>query len=114
MDPEAYRKKIEQEILEIIEDKLKNGSMEASRAQQIAKFVLEKLHPPLTLEEIRKIVPTLDDDFAELSAASMHVVMENDDEIRKIAVEHAQRLINSGKFEEAKATMDEAINTTNN
>lgn len=46
MDPEAYRKKLELDILKIIEEKLRNGQMDAERAKSIARMVLDKLHPP--------------------------------------------------------------------
>ena len=59
MDPEEYRKKLEREILEVIEEKLKNGQMDAERAKAIAQMVLSKLHPPLTLEKIRQIAVCL-------------------------------------------------------
>ena len=41
MDPEEYRQKLEWDILEIIEQKLMNGLMDADRAAAIAKMVLE-------------------------------------------------------------------------
>lgn len=101
MDPEEYRKKLEREILEIIEEKLKNGQMDAERASAIARMVLEKLHPPLTLEQIHQIAPTLDDEFSELSRAVLFVAKDHEEEVRKVVSEHAQQLIKSGKFEEA-------------
>lgn len=109
MDPEEYRKKLEREILEVIEEKLKNGSMSADRAQAIAKMVLDKLHPPLSLEQIRTIAPTLDDEFKELTAAILFVLQDKDNEERKIVAEHAEKLIKSGKFDEANQVLDDAL-----
>lgn len=106
MDPEEYRKKLEIEILEIIEEKLKNGQMDAQRASAIARMVLEKLHPPLTLEQIHQIAPTLDDEFKELSRAVIFVAHDHDEEVKKIVSEHAEQLIKSGKFEEAISVIE--------
>ncbi len=108
MDPEEYRQKLEWDILEIIEQKLMNGLMDADRAAAIAKMVLEKLHPPLTLEQIYKIAPTLDDEFSELTAAVLPVLQEHDEKIRAVVADHAEQLIQSGKFDEAHAILKQA------
>ena len=101
MDSEEYRKKLEIDILKVIEEKLTNGQMSAERAQTIARMVLDKLHPPLTLEQIYAIAPTLDDEFRELSTAVLPVISEHDDVKRQIVSEHAEKLIKSGKIDEA-------------
>lgn len=108
MDPEEYRKKIELGILKIIEEKLRIGEMDADRAKAIARMLLDKLHPPLTLEQIYKIVPTLDDHFQELAAAVFPVMKDHEEEVRRIVSEHAEKLIASGKFDEATAILKQA------
>lgn len=50
--------------------------MDTERAKAIARMLLDKLHPPLTLEQIYQIAPT-----------------------------HAQKLIKQGKIEEATSVM---------
>ncbi|MCL5114018.1 MAG: hypothetical protein M1372_02505 [Patescibacteria group bacterium] len=109
MDSEGYRKKLEQDILAIIEEKLKNGQMDAERAKGIARLVLDKLHPPLTLEQIYEIAPTLDDHFKELATAVLPVVQEHDAKIRDIVTEHAQKLIKMGKIDEASTVLKQAL-----
>lgn len=108
MNAEEYRKKIELDILKIIEEKLTNGQMDIDRAKAIARMVLDKLHPPLTLEQIYKIAPTLDDEFQELTAAIAPVLKDHEEEITKIVTEHAQMLIKSGKINEATKILKEA------
>jgi len=110
MNPEEKRKQLEKDILEIIAQKLQNGQMDLTRAQTIAKMLLDKLHPPLTLEQIYEIAPTLDDHFSELSGAILPIINEHDEKIRNIIVEHAEKLIKSGKFDEASAVLKQAIN----
>lgn len=105
MDTEEYRKKIELEILAIIEEKLKNGQMDVERAKAIAGMVLDKLHPPLTLEQIYQIAPTLDDHFSELTKAVLPVMKEHDEKLREIVSAHAEKLIASGKLDEAHALL---------
>ena len=114
MDAEEYRKKIEEDILKIIEDKLLARQMDAQRARAIARMVLDKLHPPLTLEQIYRIVPTLDDHFKELAEAVLPVIQEHDVRVSKIVSESAEKLIKTGKIEEANALMQKTIDNQKN
>lgn len=110
MDAEEYRKKLEQDILSIIEEKLRNGQMDAARARAIARMVLDKLHPPLTLEQIYSIAPTLDDEFSELSRAVLPIISAHDEEIKNTVLQHVEKLLGSEKFDEAYRTLKEATN----
>ncbi len=108
MDAEGYRKKLEIDILKIIEDKLQKGQMNAERAKDIARMLLDKLHPPLTLEQIHQIAPTLDVHFAELSSAIFPIVQDHEEEVKKVVSEHAQKLMQSGKIKEALSILKQA------
>lgn len=108
VDAEEYRINLERNILIIIEERLKNGKMDTARAKAIARMVLDKLHPPLTLEEIYEIAPSLDDHFTELASAILPIVEEHDEKVKKIVTEHVQQLINSGKIEEATSLLRKA------
>lgn len=110
MDPEDYRKKLEVDILKIIEEKLQKGEMDVIRAQTIAKMVLFKLHPPLSLEQIYEIAPTLDDEFIELSMTIAPIIKAQRGEIEKVVTQHALKLIHSGKFGEAIVQIQKTIN----
>ena len=108
MDAEEYRKKIELDILKIIEEKLIAGQMDIEKAKAIAKMVLNKLHPPLTLEQIYQIVPTLDDHFTELAQAVVPVMREHEEQLSRIVSEHAGKLIKQGKIDEATSLLKQA------
>lgn len=110
MDAKVYEKKIELDILKIIEEKLRNGEMDADRAKAIARMVLDKFHPPLTLEQIHQIAPTLDDHFTELAKAVLPIIQDHEEEVRKIVSEHAEKLIKSGKIDEAIMVLKQATN----
>lgn len=109
MNTEEYRKKLELDILKIIEEKLTKGEMELERAQSIARMVLIKLHPPLTLEQIHQIAPILDDHFIELAQAVLPVTRDHQEEVERIVSEHAVKLIKSGKFNEANSMMQQSL-----
>lgn len=113
MDPEKYRKKLELDILKIIEEKLTKGEMEPERAQAIARMLLAKLHPPLTLEQIHQIAPTLDDHFTELAQAVLPILRDHREEVERIVSEHAVNLIKSGKFDQASSIMQQSMGLKN-
>lgn len=101
MNAEEKRKQLEWDILAIIERKLQTGEMDAKRAREIAKMVLAKLHPPLTLEELYEIVPTLDDYFTELSQAVIPFLNEYDAHKRQEVAQQAEQLVKEGKIDES-------------
>jgi hypothetical protein len=113
MNNEEYRKKLESDILAIIEEKLQKGQMDAARARAIARMVLDKLHPPLTLEQIYQIAPTLDDHFTELAAAVLPITQEHEEKVKSIVTEHAQKLIKQGRINEAKVLLKQVTNGKN-
>jgi len=83
--------------------------MDLTRAQLIARMLLDKLHPPLTLEQIYKIAPTLDDHFTELSTAVLSLTEEHDEKIKNVVIEHAEKMIKSGRLDEAESLLKQAL-----
>lgn len=112
MDSEEKRKQLEQDILDIMEKKLSSGEMDAARARAIAQMLLEKLHPPLSLEQLYEIAPTLDDHFTELSQAVLPLIGEHDNKIREIVSKQAEKLIQQEKLDESYAILKQATNKT--
>lgn len=110
MDAEEKRRKLELDILQIVEEKLKSGNMDADRAKAIARMLLDKLHPPLTLEQIYTIAPTLDDEFKELTEAILPIMKEHDEKVRSEVSRYAEMLIKSGKIDQASALLKQALN----
>jgi len=109
VDTEEYRKKIEEEVLEIIEAKLIEGEMNAQRAREIARYVLESLHPHMNLDGIYKAVQTFDDHFGELVAVVVPVANEYENHIRKVVTTHVSQLIKEKKINEANKLLSHAI-----
>lgn len=110
MDPEEKRKQLESDVLKTMEERLSRGLMDAERAQSIARMLLAKLHPPLSLDQLYQVVPTLDDEFKELSDAVYPLLNEHDEIIRDKVSQHAEALIKSGKFDEAGKVLESALN----
>lgn len=113
MDPEEKRKQLEIDILRIMEEKLRVGEMDADRAREIARMMLDKLHPPMSLEQIYAVAPTLDDHFTELSRAILPLQKEHEEQVREIVTKHAEELIRSGKLDEAMILIKQTTTSTN-
>ncbi|HVZ66813.1 MAG TPA: hypothetical protein VG917_00995 [Patescibacteria group bacterium] len=108
MDSEEKRKELERNILKIMGERLAKGQMTPERAQSIARMLMDKLHPPLTLEQLYKIAPTLDDEFRELGEAIIPIMKEHDDVLKSVVASHAEKLLKSGKIEEAQKVLKDA------
>ena len=109
MNADDERKSLEWEILKVIREKLEQGEMDSERASQIAKLVLKTIHPGMSLQEIYKIVPTLDDQFTELSIVVLPILKEYEEKIEKKVQEHVRTLIKQGKFSEASTIAEQVI-----
>lgn len=110
MDTEEYRKQIEKEILDIIEDRLKTREMDAIRAREIAKYILNSLRPHITLEQTRTVAQNFDDHFPELIPVVLKITNDYDNLVQKAVTEHVGKLIKQNKIDDANALLKKAIN----
>lgn len=110
MDTEAYRKKIELEILQIIEGRLKSHQMGATRAKEIARYILGSLHPNMDLDQIYEMVQNFDDHFSELVPVVLEVSKDYDERVKKAVVDHVTVLLRQGKIDEANVLLKKATN----
>ena len=109
MDTEKYRKKIELEILQIIEGKLLAQQMNAERAKEIAQYILESLHPHMDINQIYEIVQNFDDHFPELVPVVIDVTKDYDEKIKKAVTDHVGILLKQGKVNEASDLLKKAL-----
>ncbi|MCL4200663.1 hypothetical protein KJZ67_04995, partial [Patescibacteria group bacterium] len=65
MSPDDIREKIEADIVDIIKRKVEAEEMSEERAQQLAQMVLDKLKPGMSMEDLYRTLPHLDDNFNE-------------------------------------------------
>lgn len=110
MDTEEYRKKIEEEILQIIEEKLKERKIDANRAKEIARYVLESLHPHMDINQIHGTVQKFDDNFSELTPIVLQVSQDYDERIKKAVSDHVGNLVKQNKIGEASDLLKKALN----
>ena len=67
MTPDDIREQIEADIVDLIKQKVEAEEMSEERAQTLAQMILERLKPGMSLEELYKTLPHLDDHFSEIS-----------------------------------------------
>lgn len=110
MDSEEYRRKIEEDILRVIEEKLVAQKINADRAKHIAQLVLSSLYPHMSLNQIHDVVQQFDDNFSELIPIVHEVNSDYDEKVKKVVSNHAQKLIAQRKIDESLDIVRKAIN----
>lgn len=110
MDSEEYKKKIEKEVLEIIEEKLKLGEIKADRAKEIAGYVYDALYPRMNIDQIYNVVQNFDDHFPELIKVVVNASYGYEDKVREVVTKQVDKLISQNKIEEADILLEKALN----
>ena len=76
MTPDDLRQQIELQVVELIKRKLADGTMTEERSQQISQVVLDTIRPGMTIEELYRAVPKLDDTLPELAPIVLPIVRQ--------------------------------------
>ena len=92
---------LEQEIANLLLDKLEDFELSFERASKIAKFVLSHLPENLTDEQVMGILPSLDDQFFELAGIVHKHLSGYEDKYKDEVTEKVEDLIKHKHFEEA-------------
>ena len=109
MTSDDLRQQIELKIVELIKEKLSDGSMTEDRAQEISQMVLNSLKPGMSFEELYKVIPKLDDMYNELSPIVLPLVRDYENRIVKEAKKEVQSLIRQGQYDAAINLAQQAV-----
>lgn len=109
MTPDDLRQKVELSVVEMIKQKLSEGTMTEERSQAIAQHVLNSLKPGMSFEELHKAIFALDDMFIELAPVTLPVIRDYEENVTQQARKVVQNLIAQGKYEEAHDLGQKAI-----
>lgn len=109
MTPDDIRQDIELKVVELIKEKLADGTMTEERAQEISQTVLDLLKPGMSLEELYKAVPKLDDRFQELAPVVLPYIRDYEERIVKDAQNKVQHFIKQGEFDAAVDLAQRAV-----
>lgn len=97
--------KLEQEIANLVLDKLEHLEITPERASQIAKFVITSLPENLTDDQIEKVIPNLDEKFWELAEIVHKHFQAYEDASKDKVVTEAEKLIHQGRVNDASQLM---------
>lgn len=101
---------LERDIANLLLEKLEQSNITAERASLIAKFVLIHLPENLTNEQLRQILPTLDDEFIEIAGVIHKYMNMFEEQTKEKITQDVQALIKNGYFNKASAIMREYFN----
>lgn len=109
MSPDDIREQIEADIVDLIKAKVEAEEMTEDRAQALAQLVLDRLKPGMSLEELYKTLPHLDDNFSEISHIVAPYMRDYEDGVAKPAIAQVSKLIQNGHYKEAQELADRVI-----
>lgn len=110
MSPDDIRQDIELKVVELLKRMVEEGRMTEERSQQIAQMVLSTLKPGMSLEELMKAVPKLDDTAPELSLVILPYLREYERMVQQKAQIAVADLIRQGKYNAATKLSEQVIN----
>lgn len=110
MTPDDLRQQIELKVVEMIKQKLSDGTMTEERSQELSQIVLDTLKPGMSFEELYRAIPKLDDNASELSPIILPILRNYEQNVNKKALESVSNLIKLGQFDAAAKLADRAIN----
>lgn len=109
MTPDDLRQKVELKTVEMIKEKLAEGTITEERSQAIAQHILDSLKPGMTFQELYKAIFKLDDMYGELAPVTLPIIREYEDTVMKQAQKTVQQLIAQGKYQEAEKLAHDSI-----
>lgn len=109
MSPDEIREQVEAEIVDFIKAKVEAEEMTEERAQELAQLVLDTLKPGMSLEEVYRALPHLDNTFSEISYIIVPYLRDYEQGVTQKAAIEVQQLIRGGHYKEAKELADKVI-----
>ena len=109
MSPDDIREQIEATIVDLIKAKVEAEEMTEERAQQLAQMVLDKLKPGMSMEDLYRVLPHLDDTFTEISHVIIPYLRDYEEGVTQKAAIEVQQLISRGQYKEAQILADKVI-----
>lgn len=109
MTPDDLRQKVELRVVEMIKQKLAEGTLTEERSQAIAQHVLDSLKPGMSFQELYKAIFKLDDMYGELCPVTLPIIKEYEDTVTKQAQKAVSQLIAQGKYEEAETLAQQTV-----
>lgn len=101
---------LEQEIALLLLDKLEHFEISFERASQIAGFILAHLPENLTDEQLKNLLPALDDEFFELAGIVHKHMLEYEEKYKTEQIKNVQEILKHEHFKHVGNRTSEYIN----
>lgn len=109
MTPDEIREDIELAVVEMIKEKLADGTMTEARSQQLSQLVLDTLQPGMSLAELYKAIFTLDDASAELAPIVLPYAQKYEQKVAQKASDVVSSYIKVGNYDAAIKLTDDVV-----
>ena len=109
MTPDDLRQDVELKVVELIKQKLADGTMTEERSQAVAQLVLDSLKPDMSFDELYKAIFKLDNMYTELSPVVLPIIRDYDKNVTQKIQAAVQELIKQGHYEEAEKLAQKAV-----
>lgn len=109
MSPDEIREDIELKIVELIRSHLEDGTLTETRATQLSQIALSTLTPGMSLEELYRAIPNLDNLATELAPIVIPYMREYEENVTKSAQMNVVELIKQGQYDAAVKLSKQAI-----
>ena len=101
MSPDDIRKEIELNVVELLRNRLSDGTMTEERSKIISKIVLELLKPGMNLTDLYKSIMQMDDACPELSPIVYPYAKQYEEMVTQKATGKVEEFIRVGKYDAA-------------
>ena len=109
MTSDEVRQQIELKVVEMIKQKLIDGTMTEERSKEVSQHVLGCLKPGMNFIDLFKALPKLDDGFSEMSPLIVTYLRDYESNVVQKAREKAQDFIQEGKYDASVKLIHDAI-----
>lgn len=110
MTSDEVRQQIELKVVEMIKQKLIDGTMTEERSKEVSQHVLSCLTPGMTFVDLFKALPKLDDGFGEMSPLIVPYLRDYETNVVQQARAKAEDFIHEGKYDASIKLIKEAVN----
>ncbi len=101
---------IEQEVAKLLLTKLEKLNITLEKASQISEFILAHLPENLNDEQIRQIIPSLDDEFVELSSIVYKHLTEYEQKYKEEKIKNIRELLQREDFKQTDNQVTDYLN----
>lgn len=98
---------VEQEIANLLIDKLEDQEITPEHASQIAKIVVSSIPTQMTDQQMMDVIPTLDDKFTELASIVYKHLKDYEEKFKPQVEATVNELVKQGEFQKASELMQQ-------